>query len=206
VADTYSPFMHSILAICEYLSSEFLLAAEHFTSSGKEYYQLEFMRNADACFFYAIEAGRNLSDINKAFVVANSIIDDLPFIAKDYKGEITNILRSYYSGVYVGTAVLCRRVIELYLAQLLEAKFGKPVSKLVKEAKVKGEIPKKIGPGLYVVLELAKIRDIITNQEYLVASHIKDFGNSIHDRGGVNNAVDAKYAIQSCLHLLHRIR
>ena len=48
------------------------LAAELFMSSGKEYLQLG-LRNADACLFYALEAGKKIIDVNKAFLVAQKL-------------------------------------------------------------------------------------------------------------------------------------
>ena len=107
----------------------------------------------------------------------------------------------------MGTAVLCRRVVELFVTDLLIKRHGSPVpiSKLLKEATTSGKIPKETGPGLFGILALALADGVISNPDYNIASHLREFGNNIHEKGGVQNEVDAKYAIQACIHLLHRI-
>jgi hypothetical protein len=46
------------------------------------------------------------------------------------------------------------------------------------------------------------LRHAISDNEYAIATRIKDFGNNIHEKGGIENSLDAKYAIQACLHLV----
>jgi len=53
---------------------------------------------------------------------------------------------------------------------------------------------------------VAKSKEFLTLSEFKITSSIKDFGNRIHDKGGMENAVDAKYAIQACIHLIRRLQ
>ncbi len=175
-----------------------------------EYSKLGFLGNADLCFFHAIEAGKTINDMNNSLDIARRVVDGFSFeknaTAGAYKQQLLNIVKSYYthSGDYVGPTVQCRRVIELYLSRLLEAKVGRPIRQQIKVAKGAREIPRDAGIGCNAVIQLAAKKGVITENEKTIALHIKDFGNKIHDEGGVGKAIDAKYAIQSCLHLLHR--
>jgi hypothetical protein len=203
--DGYKSFIRSLVAICKYLSNDFEAAADSFVLSGKDYGDLKLHRNADICFFWAIERGKKIPDLNKAFQIAQKVVDCLRFLDSDSKSEVTGIIKSYYSSVYIGTAVLCRRIIELTISAKMEKQFGVPIKKQVQTAKKNGEIDKSIGPGLYGVLELAKLRSVISGKEHTLASSIKDFGNNIHETGGIKNTLDAKYAVQACLHLVNRL-
>jgi len=205
-----APFWRSASGLCAYLASDFPESAGCFLQAGAEYSVLGSLGNADLCFFYAIEAGKRTKDMNTSLDIAGRVIDAFAFeentIVGAYKQQLVNIVKSYYthSGDYIGPTVQCRRVIELYLSRLLESHFSKPIKQQVKEAKAAREISKDAGIGCNAVIQLAAKKGIITDDERTVASTIKDFGNKIHDEGGVGNAIDAKYAIQACLHLLHR--
>jgi hypothetical protein len=201
----YKSFIRSLAAICKYLLDDFETAADWFILSGMDYWDLALHWNADNCFFWAIECGKKIQDLNNAFQVAQKIVDSLHFLDASLKLEVINIIKSYYSSVFIGTAVLCRRAIELAVSAKMERLFGIPIRKQVQQAKKNGEISKSIGPGLYGILELAKVRSAISPNEHTLASNIKDFGNNIHEEGGISNSLDAKYAIQACLHFLHRL-
>jgi hypothetical protein len=204
------PFWHSVAGLCAYRAEQFLVAVEHFLKSAVEYTRAAMVANADVSLFSALEAGRNISDMNKSLDVARQIIDAFCLhsnaAARLYKEQLVNIVKSYYthSGDYVGPTVECRRVVELYLSQALEAKFGTLIRQQIEAAKAAREISKKAGIGCNAVIQLAAAKRMITDEERRVALHIKDFGNKIHDRAGVGTAIDARYAMQSCLHLLRR--
>ena len=148
--------------------------------------------------------------MNKSLAIACRVVDGFSLDqnppAGAYKQQLVNIVKSFYthSGDYVGPTVQCRRVIELYFSGLLETKFATPVKRQIEAAKRAGDIPKNAGNGCNAVVLLAAAKGIITQDECDVALHIKDFGNKIHDEAGVGSSVDAKYALQSCLHLLRR--
>lgn len=201
----YKSFIRSLAAICKYLSANYEGAADWFILSGKDYWDLALHRNTDNCFFWALECGKKIQDLNNAFQIAQKVVDCLHFLDNDSKSEVMDIIKSYYSSIYIGTAVLCRRIIELSISAKMEKQFGVPIKDQIKAAKKNGEISKSIGPGLHGILELAKLRGIISPNEYVLTSNIKDFGNNIHEKGGIKNALDAKYAIQACLHLIHRL-
>ena len=124
-----------------YLAGDFPASAECFLQSGVEYSKLGFLGNADLCFFHAIEAGKTINDMNNSLDIARWVVDGFSFeknaTAGAYKQQLLNIVKSYYthSGDYVGPTVQCRRVIELYLSRLLEAKVGRPIRQQIKEAK-----------------------------------------------------------------------
>jgi hypothetical protein len=199
-------FLYALCATSHYWAKDYTAASRWFLVAAEGFLGLGFDRISDVCLFFAIEAGKRVPDKNAAFGIANDVVQKLAFLDAATKSEVTNILRSYYSEVYVGAAVLCRRVVELHISDLLIQKHGNAVSikTLIKKGKASGKIPKDAGPGLFATLALAHADGVLTPAEYEIATHIKDFGNNIHDKGGVENEVDAKFAIQACLHLLHR--
>ncbi len=150
--DTLTLFMKSYYATIKYLAGDYASAAEHFLSVGSGYSSNGLPRNADVRFCFAIEAGKRITDLNVSYRVLADVVAGLGFLGADYKGELVNILKNYYSEVYIGAAVLCRRVIELYLTELLTTKHGKTVKELTKAAKAAGQIPKDARPGLFTVL------------------------------------------------------
>jgi len=204
-ADARRFLLAAFYATCKYLAGDYATAAEHFLSAGKGYLANGFHRNADVCFCFAVEAGKRITDMNVSYRLLNDIVDNLTFLGDDFRREVVNILKNYYSQVYIGAAVLCRRVIEVYLKELLAIRCRKTVQVLTKEAKASGQLAKDARRGLYTVLELAKLHGLITQEEHEIGSYIKSVGNDIHEKGGVENEIDAKYAIQSCMHILHRI-
>ena len=203
-------FWRSVAGICTYCAGDFLEAAEHFLQSGAEYMRSGLIANANVSLFFAMEAGRHVDDMNKSLEIACRVVDGFSLdqnpAAGAYKQQLVNIVKSFYthSGDYVGPTVQCRRVVELYLSRLLEARFATPIKRQVEAAKRAGDIPKNAGNGCNAVVLLAAAKGLITEGERNVALHIKDFGNKIHDDAGVGSSVDAKYALQSCLHLLRR--
>ena len=197
----------ALYATFRYWANDYAEAARWFVSAAAGYLRGGFARTADTCIFLAIEAGKRIEDKNASADIAGDVIGRLAFLNDADKSELANILRSYYSDVYVATVVLCRRLVELRLSDLLVSKHGgtDSIKQLVQKGKLTGKVPKGAGPGLFSVLALALADGVLGQSEYEIATHIKDFGNRIHDRGGVQNELDAKYAIQSCIHLLHRI-
>jgi hypothetical protein len=204
--DTAKHFSVSLYALCKYLAGDYVEASRWFLSAADGFLGCNLQRIADICIFFAIEAGRAVSDKNAALGIADEIPEHLSFISADQKTEAAKILRSYYSEVYVGTAVLCRRLVELHVSDLLTKRHRNTASikQLIKDAKATGKIPKVTGPGLFAILALALADGILPPNDHTIASQIKDFGNNIHERGGVQNEIDAKYAIQAYIHLLHR--
>lgn len=203
--DGYTTFLRTVVAVCGYLANDLEPAATAFLSTGVEYEKLKFPRNADTCLFWALECGKKMTDANLAFRIAEEAVQSLGFLDEHLRKEVLGIIKSYYSSVFIGTAVLCRRLIEIVISEKLEKQFNVTIKEQIKLAKQKGEIAKGIGPGLHGILELAKLRHAISDNEYAIATRIKDFGNNIHEKGGIENSLDAKYAIQACLHLVHRV-
>jgi hypothetical protein len=196
-----------LYAAFRYWADDYGEAARWFLSAARGYVRGGFARTADTCIFLAIEAGKRMVDKNAAADIAGDIVACLSFLNAVDKSELASILSCYYSDVYIAAVVLCRRLVELRLSDLLVSKHGgtESIKQLVKKGKAAGKTPKDAGPGLFSVLALALADAALTESEHKIATHIKDFGNRIHDRGGVQNELDAKYAIQSCIHLLHRI-
>lgn len=202
--DNYDVFLKAVYGLCQYLDGNFTMAFDSFILASSQYQSLGYDRNSDLCLFSAIEAGKKIDDLNLSIGTIKSIVDGMTFIRPDYKDEINNILKNYYMDVYVGVVVFCRRVIELYLRELLERTLNKPIKRVINAARLAGQIPGSSVKGLAIIGELSRINNLITDKEYNLISHIKTFGNYIHRRGGLSE-VDAKYALQSCLHILHRI-
>jgi hypothetical protein len=198
--------LKALYATFRYWAGDYVEAAHWFLSAAAGYLGGGVARTADTCIFLAIEAGKRIEDKNTAAEIAGGIIRGFAFLNAADRSELSNILKSYYSEVYVASIVLCRRLIELRLSDLLVSKHGgtESIKQLIKKGKATGKIPKDAGPGLFSVLALALADGLLSQSEHKIATHIKDFGNRIHDRGGVQNELDAKYAIQSCIHLLHR--
>jgi hypothetical protein len=205
-SDAEDHFHLALFATCCYWAKDYASASRAFLSASNGFLKLGFHRTADVCLFFAIEAGKRISDKNAAFSIADDVAGDLPFLSVNQRAEVTKILRTYYSDVYIGTAVLCRRLVELHVSDLVVQRHGNTssIKELVKNGKASGKIPKNTGPGLFAILVLALADGVLTPAEHEIATHIKDFGNNIHEEGGVENEVDSKYAIQACLHLLHR--
>jgi hypothetical protein len=197
-------FYNSLYGVCKYLTEEYEAAARLFIVTGKDYLRGGLKRNADVCFFFALEAGKRINDINKSFEIASELVECFRFLDENLKDEVLEIIKSYYGSIYIGVAVLCRRVIEIYISEKLEKKFGLSIKEQIIISKKNMEMPKNVGPGLFAVLELAKLRGIINDQEHILGSNIKDFGNGVHDKGTSKNKIDAKYALQACIHLIHR--
>jgi hypothetical protein len=202
--EDFLSFINSLYAVCKYQAKEFESAGKLFLLTGKDYLRTGLKRNADLCFFFALEAGKGINDINKSFEIASEVVGCFRFFENDIKNEVLGIIKTYYASIYMGTAILCRRLIEIYVSEKLERTFKLPIKKQINNAKEKGEIYKGIGPGIFGILELAKLKGIINKEEYTLASNIKDFGNSIHKQGSIENLIDAKYALFSCIYFIHR--
>jgi hypothetical protein len=202
--EDFLSFINSLYAVCKYQAKEFESAGKLFLLTGKDYLRTGLKRNADLCFFFALEAGKGINDINKSFEIASEVVGCFRFFENDIKNEVLGIIKTYYASIYMGTAILCRRLIEIYVSEKLERTFKLPIKKQINNAKEKGEIYKGIGPGIFGILELAKLKGIINKEEYTLASNIKDFGNSINKQGSIENLIDAKYALFSCIYFIHR--
>jgi len=157
------------------------------------------------CFFFAIQAAKEMKDLNESLAVMKRIAYEIPDLSSDLQPEVSNILCSYVVSVYVGVVVLCRRVLELALKNILVATYKKQISALIQECQQAGILKGGARSGLYPILVVAKWKGILTSNEFEIASNIKNFGNRIHESGGVENHIDAKYAIQRCIHVLRRL-
>lgn len=80
------------------------------------------------------------------------------------------------------------------------------LARAIKSCHKAGVLKSGMRRSLFAILIVAKWKKLLTASEFKVASHIKDFGNRIHDKGRIENAVDAKYAIESCIHIVRRLQ
>jgi tetratricopeptide (TPR) repeat protein len=198
-------FLDAIEALCCQYATQYEKAVKLFIQAAAGFDITGFDRNCDACLFFAIEAAKKINDLNQSTSLLNQIAQEIPDLSPSQREEVSDILRAYAVRVYIGVVVLCRRVLEITITQILTGTYGVAIDTLVKECRKTGVLPSRAG-GLYAVLEAARWKGILTTQEFDIASGIKDFGNRIHDKDRLEDAIDAKYAIQACIHLLRRLR
>ncbi len=198
-------FLGTVQALCYLQAKQNTKAINQFLKMGADFHRAKLDSYCNLCFFFAIEAAREIEDLNQRDAAMKKIVRKIPDLNPDAQKEILNILLSYAGSIYLGAAVLCRRVLELTLTQILTTRYKKTIPQLIKECQKTGSLDKGIGPGLYGVLMVSKSRRVLMSSEFEIASNIKDFGNRIHSPGGVKNAIDAKYAIQACIHIMRRL-
>ena len=197
-------FLCAVEALCHQCVRQYGRAVKLFIQAAVGFHTTGFDRNCDACLFFAIEAAKKMDDLNQSTSVLNRIAQEIPNLSAGQRKEISDILRAYAVRVYIGVVVLCRRVLELTIKQILTESYGMPIDALVKECRKAGILTDRAA-GLFAILTVAKWKGVLTPQEFNIASGIKDFGNRIHDKDRLEDAVDAKYAIQACIHLLRRL-
>lgn len=204
--DNQSIFLGAVQALCYLLGQQNAKAVDQFLKMGIDFHTARFDRYCDACFFFAIEAAKEMGDLNRSSAAMKRIAQEIPGLTPDLRKEVSNILFSYAASVYIGVVVLCRRVLELVLTQILTETYETSIDTLVKRCHKAGVLKGSVRRGLFAILMVAKWKEFLTLSEFKIASHIKDFGNRIHDKGGVENVVDAKYAVQACIHVLRRFQ
>jgi hypothetical protein len=199
-------FLGAVQALCYLLGGQNAKAVDQFLKMGIGFHTARFYRYSDACFFFAIEAAKEMGNLSQSIDAMKRIAQEIPSFGPDLQKEVANILVSYAASVYIGVVVLCRRVLELILTQALTEIYKVSLNTLVKECRKAGMLRGGVRRGLFAVLVVAKSKEFLTLSEFKIASSIKDFGNRIHDKGEMENVVDAKYAIQACIHILRRVQ
>jgi hypothetical protein len=199
-------FLKAVQAVCYLLGNQENKAVDQFLSVGANFHTAGLERYCDICFFFAIEAAKEMDDQNKSNAAMRRIVLEIPCLPDGLQNELSNILLSYAAKVYIGAVVLCRRVLELALAQILTEKCRSSIDLLVESCQRAGALGAGARRGMFVILTVAKWKGLLTDDEFEIASHVKDFGDRIHDKGGLENAIDAKYAIEACIHILRRLQ
>jgi hypothetical protein len=199
-------FLCAVQALCYLRGNQNDRAVDQFLNIGINFHTARLERYCDACFFFAIEAAKEMGDLDRSRAAMKRIAQEIPSLNPDLQNELFDILFSYTASIYIGVVVLCRRVLELALKEILTETYRSSIKTLVKGCRNAGALNPGVGRGLFQILAVAKWKGLLTLNEFEVASHIKDFGNRIHDKGGVKNAVDAKYAMRACIHILRRLQ
>lgn len=198
-------FLGAVQALCYLQAGQNTTAINQFVKMGTDFHAVNLDSYSNLCFFFAIDAAKKIEDLNQCNAAMKKIVRKIPNLTKDVQREILDILLSYAVSVYLGSVVLCRRVLELTLTKLLFEKYKMSIPALIKECRKTGVLKGGIRPDLFGILMVAKSKGVLTSSEFEIASHIKDFGNRIHPPSRVKNAVDAKYAIQACIHIMRRL-
>lgn len=128
----YSQFLGAVQALCYLLGNQNDRAVDQFLNTGINFHTAHIERYADACLFFAIEAAKEMGDLNRSRAVMKRIAQEIPGLTPDLQEEASNILLSYAASVYVGVVVLCRRALELVLKQILAETYKVPIDTLLK--------------------------------------------------------------------------
>jgi hypothetical protein len=203
--DTESIFLGAVQALCYLLGKHNIEAADEFLRLGIDFHKASLDRYCDLCFFFAIEAAKGIDDLNLSSAAMKRIAEQVPGLTPHLQKEISDILLSYAVSLNTCAGVLCRRTLELTLTQILTKKYRMTTATLIKKAKEAGVLESNARPGLFAILKVAKWKEVLTSSEFKIASRIKDFGDLIHTKGGVGDAIDTKEAIHACIHILRRL-
>jgi hypothetical protein len=204
--DTQSIFLGAVQALCCLLGKQNIQAADQFLQMGINFHKARLDRYCDLCFFFAIEATKGFGDLNLSSVAMKRIAKEIPGLIPRLQKEISDILLSYVVSVYTGAGVLCRRTLELPLTQILTNTYKMSIDTLIDKAIEAGVLKSNVRRGFFAILKVAKWKGVLTSSEFKVASKIKDFGDLIHAESGVEEAVDTKYAIYACIHILRKLQ
>jgi hypothetical protein len=199
-------FLGAVQGLCYLLAKKNAKAVDQFLRIGADFHVARLERYSDLCFFFAIESAKGMDDLNESSAAMKRITQKIPDLPLDLRKEVSNILISYSASVYIGVVVLCRRILEIMLTQILIKKYETSINDLIEECKKEGVLKGNVRQGLFAILMVAKSKKVLTSEEFKIATDIKDFGNRIHSIGGVNSAIDAKYALQACIHILRRLQ
>lgn len=198
-------FIKSIIAVCYFKQKNFLKAIRLFLKTAIDFHKLRLEMLCDICIFFAIEASKNMDNIDMSINTFKTITRRIPGISYYQRKWILNILKMYAISVNIGVAVCCRSLIEITLKETLNDTYGIPIEKLIKECKHQKILKTGASSGLYPILKVAEWKNIISKDEFDICSQIKDFGNEIHKKMGDYNSQDAKSTIQASIHLLRQI-
>jgi hypothetical protein len=204
--DTQSIFLGAVQALCYFLGKQNIQAANQFMQMGINFHKAHLDRYCDLCFFFAIEATKGFGDLNLSSVAMKRIAKEIPSLTPRLQKEISDILLSYVVSVYTGAGVLCRRTLELPLTQILTNTYKMSIDTLINKAIEAGVLKSNVRRGFFTILKVAEWKGVLTSSEFKVASKIKDFGDLIHAESGAEDAVETKYAIYACIHILRKLQ
>jgi hypothetical protein len=199
-------FLGTVEALCHFNDGQNKKAIKLFTQMASYFHSKGLEMNCNMCLFFAIEAAKKIGELTQSINSMKWIAQRIPNLSPYQRNEVSGILKNYSISVYIGVVALCRRIIEMALRDILSERCNTSVENLIKDCVKSGVLKGRPGPGLYPILVVAKWKEIINEDDFNVAKKIKDFGDRIHDRGGVRNAIDAKFAIQACIRILRQLK
>lgn len=198
-------FVDALKAICYLKSNEFRNAVELFLLCARNFANLGIQSYCDLCIFFAIDIVKNNMEISDSISAMAEIAKQIPDLSQSQSREMIGILKNYATNVGLGSAVLCRRLVEITLKQKLERRFRKPIDRLVKECHAAGQLNGRLGTGFYQLLMVANWKKILSSDQLRISRGIKDYGDLIHEEGDVVDETEARNSIQASIRIIRQV-